>query len=1734
MNHDSIKYKLLTSVAGGALAIAGFSSFGSVAQADSVTVANGATGNVAAPTGESVFLAGESTVNVTIDGAESVTITGAEAGDTALSLLSVTAVEGEGDATVVFDGVGAEATVITIHDIITPLAAAEADVDEMEIALEGSNITLVVTGDVNTKGDAAVGDITFDAGSALSFAGAESQTVTAVLNGEAAGAGTINIVNGTNTVAFDAESTVGAGEDLAAINVGNESTAGNASFAANIAVETINVDAAAGSSTLSIGAVEAVVATNINVIGGAEGNVATLSLDDAESVEGAVNLDNESGSAVLSIGDEGATTLDDALTVTADGDGTINVLSDNETVTFGSTVGEAAKALGALNVGNGTAAGTAVITGDAFIAAVTIDAEGGATSLDANGDLTATTITINAGTAAADDATVSAAENLTAAVVLNDGVAGTATLDIEGAGTFTGTVTAAEANEGTLLLGAAGDVTFTGSIGSAEVAVGTVDVEDNTTTVSGSVFAQNVKIQNTAVLDIDGATLSGAIDFEGETGTLQVSGAVDQAVTGAITTLTNGDGTINVLNTTNTATFTGNIGATGESLAALNVGGAEAGQAVINGNVFVADIEGEADNGASSLDINGNVTATTLDFDAGATAGENFVTSISGNATIGTITINDANGGGSATLTLDGETAQTVTGNIVFAEGENGIVNVTNTAGVTVDGNFGTTGAGAGSVTIGAGATLTAKNGDFDVAGTITGAEGALIIGSDNGASGAAGEASADVDLTGAVTLSSLTIAGGNAFSAAEGEASTAGGAITQFDADGTVTAAVTISGGAGGSAFTNAAGAAGGAVTQADFEGAIAGNVTLVGGNAGAGSDSSGVATAGAAGGAGGLVKADFEGGITGSLTITAGNGAAGGDSSVEAGGNAGAAGAVTVDAVAAAGAVTNVVVTSGSGGAAGDGGANAGGNGSAGGAVSVAGFADTASSITLTSGSGGAGGSGAGANNGGTAGAGGAITFDMDGDVAGAITLTTGAGGAGGSAGAGAGNGSAGGAGGAISVSASADIGSIVFNDGAAGEAGAAGTGVAGAGGAAGVGTVTLNGAALQTLGSVSVGSDGSGVLVINNGLATGETAVDVEGAIGTSDLRLGTLTLTDGDVVFGGNVFVDAIGTQGDGHTVDFEGDLTVTAAAGLTVGSGGASFGGNVDAAIDLNTNDDITINGTGAQTFSKAITTLTNGEGDINITNATGTVVFNAAIGETGEAVGTITVADGADVTFSDVVATTATLNAATVRPNGNVTLGALNLAAEVGETTTIVLPSTLTNGETAYTVTGAITDGAGTTNVVMPASILGGQSVTVAAAGGASTIDGNYTVSDNALVDFTVTADDVADTITVTATTKASTATASELGIRVDEAVALFNGVSAVQGDATLLSTVSSVLQTGGTVASTAAKTLAPQSETIGAGVAVAGQVASAGTQAAGSRIAELRGLPDSAGFAAGGHETSKKKFGAWLSPFFRKSSQDDDGGRAGYDSDTKGVTLGFDAEATEGVIVGIMGSIMDTDVDGNGAGNAQTDISSHQLGVYVGVDLGKFNVDATLSYGRNSNEGSRNIILGGTTLVADSDYDSSQTSVAVMGSMPLVANEITFSPRLGLSHTRVSTDTYTETGAGALNLTVATDDSSSTLALFGLGLSKAMDQEKGTLTLTAGIDGQYGISTDDVSASSTFSGGGTSFTTNGIDAPTFTGIGSLGAVYDTGMYEVFGGYTHERSSGFSANTVRAGLKVKW
>jgi outer membrane autotransporter protein len=784
----------------------------------------------------------------------------------------------------------------------------------------------------------------------------------------------------------------------------------------------------------------------------------------------------------------------------------------------------------------------------------------------------------------------------------------------------------------------------------------------------------------------------------------------------------------------------------------------------------------------------------------------------------------------------------------------------------------------------------------------------------------------------------------------------------------------------------------------------------------------------------------------------------------------------------------------------------------------------------MTLTTGDGGAGGAGNGAAVGGNGAQAGALTMPtIDADVSGALTLTAGAGGAGGDAGTGAANGGDGAAGRDLALTVSSTtIGSVAITDGDAGATGATGTGTAGAAGAGGNVTLTFDHNDVQSVtGAVTVANTGDGIIVINNddASAAGVAEVTFTGQVGTSAARLGTFTLTDGNVQFGSAVFVDTM-TQGASlDSLDFNGDVTIT--NGLVIGDGDATFAGSVDAAITVDTGDDITFDGTGTQIVAKAVTAGTDTAGNLTVSNATGTVVFNAAIGATGagSAIGTMTLADSSDVEFNSTVdVTNLVLGAGTVRVNGLVAAGGTITLGDATGTTTIRPGINFDTGNTVFTVAGNVTDNAGTVNIVMPSTITGGETLTIVDGTGGVT-DGTYTVSDTAVIDYTVATSDANDTVIVTAAARPATAIAAQLGVTVSEGAALGSANIAVQGDAPALTAMNTTLTGDNAGAAQAAGQVAPQAELLGAGSQASSANAASANTLVNQRTASLRGDESAAGFAAGGDMKSK---GVWFRPFASMTDQDAENGIAGYESRTHGIGGGFDAEVSDTTVVGIMGTYSSSDVDGEGVGNANLDINSTQVGVYGGYTGSKFTLDGLLSYGWNSNDSSRVITFGGLNRTAAADYNSNQIFASVSAGMPLAYGSATVTPRSSISYLNLSTDTYTETGAGGLNLTVNQDDVTDIVGTIGAGISTTMKKSEGDLVLSGGVDLGYDLDGDAARATSTFTGGGAAFTTEGQDPAQFSTKFDLGVGWNTDKVELGVAYQGEVKSGFLGHNVSA------
>lgn len=1578
---------------------------------------------------------------------------------------------------------------------ITVVFNAATDAADINIgSADGSSATVTFATTVDsTTIDIGNGGVTADT-IVVNFAVAGDTNVTGNIEGAATDTETINITdtdNGTDDDQVNFAGTIGAATAVDAINVGSATLSGTADFAANVST------------------------TTLTILGGdaGGGNEDSAVFFSGSTLTAAVVLDDGSDTATLTFDNFGAQTMTGAITAQADNEGILTIANQSVGTAAFSTVGATGTDIATLNISSGVDEGTASFSGAVFATTVNVgnasNMQGTAGSVATfSSTVAATTMNVTGGTGAAAEA---------ASV------------------TFTGTPTITTLN---VISGTGDDASDAlATFNSATVSVTTITLEENSAA---------------------------------RTATLTFSGGAAQAVSSAIDGATAEEGTVNVLAGTNLVTFAGVVGnSAGQGIRVLNVGNAAtAGNAEFDGTVDAATITittNEAGDAVANFDA--AVLATNIAITSGDTAGDLASATFAGNVTAATaITLNNGAGGDNATATFDGTTAQTVVGNIVAASDGEGLIAVTNTAGVTFRDNLGVAATGLASMTITSGATLTqrpqdATNDDltFDVVGNVDngagGTGGTLVLQAGTATTVLGGDITL-ATITGTSNLTAITVQGGTGGAAAAG--GVVGGAVVDTAFVGAQTVGTfTFQGGAGGSGIdddTSSDAGNGGAVAASTVTGLIAGNVVITGGNAGT-AGAGGAAQQGGDAGTGGLVVVtDLTGGITGNLTMTSGNASAGGaGGTAGAGGAAGNGGVVTLTDVSTGTITGNVTIASGS---AGNGGiaatANNGANGGNGGAVTVSDItAAITGNVTITGADGGDGATSNTTGDSGDGGNGGAVTTTFSGAIAGNVALTAGDGGDGGAAGSAAGDGGDGGTGSSVTASIEANVGgTITLNDGEAGTAGAADTGTFGAAGTAG--TVTLNftgGAAQAVTGAVTAAADGEGTINIRNVNATGVTFGSNVGASGAGLLALNVGDGTAaGDGVFNGAVTATTItlaSTSGD-STADFNGNVTgaVVITDGVSANLFAATFAGNVTGTIAITDagGDDatLTFDGATAQTVSGAVTAAADNAGQIILANAAG-VTFSSTIGVLGTEVAAVTVNANTSATFSGAV------NANAITVNGTATFGEnANLAdttLTIPANATIIVGSNVAAGETVLAATAVVMGGgAGTVGLQMPSNFSTGTIVLINDDDdddiSAEVTD--FNVTDTVLVNYTVqsTGGD-ASQIEVVASKNSAASIASSLGVTTAAASALDNGVTAAANDAAALAAYTTALNTGGT----AAKLAAEQSQNSPSALTATSVVAAAvGTRVFGVGVARLASLRTGAAYASAagtGFATGNEGWrnSVWLRPFTYIADQDARSGIAGYDAKTFGVAAGADVKFGEADnwTAGLALSYANSDIDGEGAGNSDTDINSYQVTVYGDYTTSGWYVEGLVGYAYNSVDTARQITFGGLTRTAKGDYNADQYMARIGTGRPIKVGSNSFlTPSVGFQYTHVANDSYTETGAGALNLTVNPEDIDIALGIVGARYHVNVPTEKGIVTPEIRGSVSYDFAGDEAQSTSTFTGGGAAFQVAGADVAELGGSIGAGLSYTTSDGRVtFGAdYDAEFKADFLGHAGRIELKL--
>jgi uncharacterized protein with beta-barrel porin domain len=649
--------------------------------------------------------------------------------------------------------------------------------------------------------------------------------------------------------------------------------------------------------------------------------------------------------------------------------------------------------------------------------------------------------------------------------------------------------------------------------------------------------------------------------------------------------------------------------------------------------------------------------------------------------------------------------------------------------------------------------------------------------------------------------------------------------------------------------------------------------------------------------------------------------------------------------------------------------------------------------------------------------------------------------------------------------------------------------------------------------------------------------DSAVTVTGNVTATTLNvLATTANNTATSIFTASADVTATNINVTGGTTNSGADATLNVAGDITA----------TTITLDDNTGEpaQVVLNGGAAQTITGIFEGQGAGDGRINVTNTAGLVTFKSTIGAT-NTIEDIVVAANVSASFESTVAISDDL--AIAAGTGTVTVDAAVTVGDdftIGDGVTIAVDSSLGAGSTVFATTSnatAINDNdanAGVT-ITMPSNFQSGTMTFVNDDADQSTQSDEFAVTDTALVDYTFQSNAGDNTILeIVAVRKSASAAAAELGVSTAAASAFQEAGLAATSDAVLSQQLTDALTAGGSTASDAAETLqnSPGTMTAAGGQAVAatgGQVISVGS----TRLASLRNgsqfaSSQASGFAAGEGVLSKA---LWIKPFINFGDQAQRSGIAGYETDTYGTAFGADVKIGKSN-VGLSFSYAQTDIDGKDAGRSQTDIDSFQTTMYADYTTKNWYLEGLIGYARNEINGTRTITANNGT--ADSDYGSNQYMFNIGGGMPIeVAQNHFITPNAAFQYTLVDNETYTETGAGLLNLRVDQDKVHIALGRFGARYHTSQAMESGTFTPEIRTALLYDFAGDEGQSTSVFNGGGAAFSVQGADIVQLGYTAGLGLSYsptsDQGL-TVSANYDWNQKTDFVGHSANFALRYEF
>jgi outer membrane autotransporter protein len=273
--------------------------------------------------------------------------------------------------------------------------------------------------------------------------------------------------------------------------------------------------------------------------------------------------------------------------------------------------------------------------------------------------------------------------------------------------------------------------------------------------------------------------------------------------------------------------------------------------------------------------------------------------------------------------------------------------------------------------------------------------------------------------------------------------------------------------------------------------------------------------------------------------------------------------------------------------------------------------------------------------------------------------------------------------------------------------------------------------------------------------------------------------------------------------------------------------------------------------------------------------------------------------------------------------------------------------------------------------------------------------------------------------------------------------------------------------------------------------------------------------------------QKNRPQSGWWLKGFGYWGNQDADGAFPGYDSKIAGTMAGFDMPLDGNTRAGLGVGYARSWIDGK-TFDTSTDANTYQAMAYIEHAQGPWYVYGDASFGWNDYSSTRHIAFPGVDQTAQGDYSGQAYTGFVTTGYHFFTQGFTITPLASLQYTHVNVSSYSETGAGALNLNVASQ--SYDFLESGLGATVARPFSFGTGTLVPEIHAKWlhELINPTLQATSAFTGSPSSTTPGFNPADDTLNIGAgltfLSCNCSARTWSLEGVYDHYFADGYSAD----------